>query len=155
MVAILATIAVAAAFLLFLNPTLVALVADFIVPASFITLIWVRKRMIGEPPTDSMSVQAKVCMVLIAAMIVLPMLEGITAINQAEYDQEWELERDIKLTSVTSEQEYMLNVEYMVCVGEGGGRDLITKEALNACDRTYLDHQYEFQLENYYANQTT
>ena len=78
-VAILSTIAVVA--VPFANSTLVALVADFLVPVSFITLIWVRKRMIGEPPTDSMSVQAKVCMVLIAAMIVLPMLEGIVLVT--------------------------------------------------------------------------
>ena len=152
-VAISVATAVTASFL-FPDPILVATAADFLVPVAFIILIWVRKRMISEPPMGHMSIHAKVCMALIAAMIVLPVLGGITANDQAEYNPEWELERDIRLSSVTRDQEFELITERMVCVGEGGGRDSISQEDLDACDQIYHDRKYKFQLENYYANQT-
>ncbi len=151
--AVLIAIALAASFLLFPDHTLVPIAVDFLVPISFIVLIWVRKRMIGEPSTDSMSIHAKVCMALIAVMIVLPILGSTPAIDQAEYDK-WKLERDIRLTSLPSEQESILYIERMACVGEGGGPDSITQEGLDVCDQIYFDHKYKLQLEKYYANQT-
>lgn len=166
MFVIVIVITVIAAFLTmfligFITQILILFVAWYLVPGSFIALIWIRKRMIGEPPTDSMSIHAKVCMALIAAIMVSSALWGVAMTDGTEPDQDLvdlsaqtQLENAIRSTPITAEQKYAVDMKYSVCIWEGGGYDLITKEDSDACIQAYRDRTYEFQLENYYANQT-
>ena len=119
-------------------PHVLILAVAYLVPVSFIALIWIRRRMIGEPPTDSMSIHAKVCIALIVAIIMSSMLWNAATPGWTEPDQNTmdnranvQLGNAIRSTPITAYQEDTLQAELMSCLGE-------VCEAAETCTCGYL-----------------